>query len=188
MGTTEAARHRRIAATFTARVRGARDWDAPSPVAAWRARDVVDHLVTWFPGFLAAGGVTLPAGPQAADDPVAAWEHHVDAVQTLLDADDADRAFVHPHVGELPLAVAIDRFYTSDVFMHTWDLARASGQDDRLDPDECAVLLAGMEPIEQVLRDSGQFGPRVPVDDDAPVQHWLVGFIGRDPAWRPSAG
>jgi hypothetical protein len=25
-----------------------------------------------------------------------------------------------PHTGELPLDVAIDRFYTTDVFMHTW--------------------------------------------------------------------
>ena len=28
-----------------------------------------------------------------------------------------------------PLAQAVDRFYTSDVFMHTWDLARATKQD-----------------------------------------------------------
>ena len=34
--------------------------------------------------------------------------------------------------------------------MHTWDLARATGQDDRLDPDFCAQLLAGMEPIEEM--------------------------------------
>ena len=185
MRSSEAERHEHIAATFTARVRATSDWDAPSPVVGWRARDVVDHLVTWLPGFLAAGGVTLPAGPKITDDPVAAWEHHVDVVQTLLDADDAAREFVHPHVGAMSRAVAIDRFYTSDVFMHTWDLARASGQDDRLDPDECATLLAGMEPIEQLLRDSGQFGPRVPVGDDAPVQDRLIGFIGRDPDWQP---
>jgi hypothetical protein len=34
------------------------------------------------------------------------------------------------HTGELPLDAAIDRFDTTDVFMHTWDLARAIGQDD----------------------------------------------------------
>jgi uncharacterized protein (TIGR03086 family) len=185
MRASEAERHRRIAATFTDRVRATSAWDAPTPVAEWCARDVVDHLVTWLPGFLAAGGITLSAGPRATDDPVAAWAHHADAVQALLDADDADGQFTHPQVGSMPLAAAIDRFYTSDVFLHTWDLARATGQDDRLDPDECATLLAGMEPIEQLLRDSGQYGPRVPVPDDAPVQDRLVGFIGRDPAWQP---
>jgi uncharacterized protein (TIGR03086 family) len=185
MGSSEARRHRWVAADFSDRVRGTTDWDAPSPVAAWVARDVVDHLITWVPGFLAADGVRLPAGPPAADDPSAAWEHHAEALQALLDDDDADREFSHPEVGAMPLAVAVDRFYTTDVFLHTWDLARSTGQDDRLDPDECATLLAGMEPIGQLLRDSGQYGPPVPVPDDAPVQDRLIGFIGRDPSWRP---
>jgi hypothetical protein len=46
-------------------------------------------------------------------------------------------------------------------------------------------MLTGMEPIETLMRDSGQFGPRVPVPDDADPQARLLGFIGRDPAWRP---
>jgi uncharacterized protein (TIGR03086 family) len=188
MGREEAERHRRVAAAFTNRVRGTHDWDAPTPVAGWRARDVVDHLVTWFPGFLAAGEMTLPAGPSAADDPVAAWEHHAAAVQALVDGDGAEEDFTHPHVGTMPLAHAVDRFYTSDVFMHTWDLARSTGQEDRLDPEECAALLEGMAPMEQVLRESGQYGPPVDVPEDAPVQDRLIGFIGRDPAWPPPGG
>ena len=42
-----------------------------------------------------------------------------------------------------------------------------------------------MEPIDELLRTSGQYGPRVPVPDDARAQDRLIGFIGRDPAWRP---
>jgi hypothetical protein len=42
-----------------------------------------------------------------------------------------------------------------------------------------------MEPIEELMRASGEYGPRVPVPDDADVQTQLVGFIGRDPGWRP---
>ena len=83
----------------------------------------------------------------------------------------------------MPLAEAVDRFYTSDVFMHTWDLARATGQDDAPDRDFCEQLLAGMEPIADMLASSGQYGPRVPVPDDADVQDRLIGFIGRDPGW-----
>ena len=48
--------HRWVAAGFTARVEGTVDWDAPAPVQGWTARDVVGHLVEWFPGFLAGGG------------------------------------------------------------------------------------------------------------------------------------
>ena len=188
---TPAEHHAIVAGAFSARVDGVSDWEAPAPVTGWTARDVVDHLVTWLPGFLAGGGVTLEVArppireDTAAGDPVAAWHAHADAVQALLEGPDADREFSHRHAGTNPLGVAIDRFYTSDVFMHTWDLARASGQDDRLDPEFSAQLLAGMEPLDEMLRASGQYGPRVEVPADAPVQDRLMAFVGRDPAWRP---
>ncbi|WP_117212118.1 TIGR03086 family metal-binding protein [Allorhizocola rhizosphaerae] len=183
-----AERHRRIAGGFTQRVRGTKDWEAPSPVAGWTARDVVRHLVEWFPPFLAAGsGVELERGPSVDEDPVAAWETQSAAVQAILD-DPAtpQRLLANRHLGEIPLDQAIDRFYTSDVLMHTWDLARATGQDDRLDPAECAMLLAGMEPIEEAMRSSGQYGPRVSVPADADAQTQMLGFIGRDPFWTPA--
>ncbi|MGW1681651.1 hypothetical protein [Saccharopolyspora sp. NPDC002376] len=40
-----------------------------------------------------------------------------------------------------------------------------------------------MKQIEQLLRDSGQFGPAVPVSDGASAWDELMAFIGRDPAW-----
>ncbi len=179
--------HRAIAGTFTERVRGVRDWDAPTPVADWRARDVVRHLVEWFPAFLADGSdLRLPAGPSVDDDPVAAWEQHAAAVQAVLDDPaNGEVTFAHPRLPQLPLPQAITQFYTGDVFLHTWDLARATGQDDRLDAERCAVMFEGMQPLDEMLRQSGQYGPRVPVPDDADGQDRLIGFIGRDPAWRP---
>jgi len=181
-----AERHREIGRVFTDRVRGTRSWDVPSPVAEWTARDVVRHLTEWFPSFLAAGGgIQPPAGPSVDDEPVGAWQAQYDAVQALLDDPaTADLVLTNRHIGEVPLDRAIDQFYTTDVFMHTWDLARATGQDDRLDSDFCTELLAGMEPIEQVMRSSGQYGARVPVTDDD-AQTKMLGFIGRDPDWTP---
>jgi uncharacterized protein (TIGR03086 family) len=180
-----AAEHRRVAAGFTARVRGAAPqvWDHPAPVEGWTARDVVRHLVEWFPAFLKSGaGVDLPSGPSVDDDPVAAWTIHSDAVQALLDDPaTADKELTNRHIGQLPLDQAIDRFYTSDVFMHTWDLARATGQDEALDPVKCTELYEGMLPLDDVLRSSGQYGPRVDVPDDTDVQTKLLGFIGRTP-------
>jgi uncharacterized protein (TIGR03086 family) len=179
--------HRVVTAAFTALVLGAppESWDNPSPVAAWRARDVVGHLVEWLPQLLEGGSaVRLPATPTAAEDPVGAWLAHTAAVQAVLD-DPAmvDLTLTNPHLGTLPVADAIDRFYTSDVFLHTWDLARATGQEVTLDPERCATMLAGMEPLDEMLRQSGQYGPRVPVPADADVATRLVAFIGRDPAW-----
>ena len=175
-------RHREVAAGFTARVQGTTDWDSPAPVPGWTARDVVRHLVEWFPAFLAGGtDLELEKGPSVDEDPVAAWQVHADAVQAVLDGPAAETPFKHPMVGEMPLPRAIDQFYVSDVFMHTWDLARATGQDERLDTDTCAQMLAGMQPIEEMLRSSGQYGPAVEVPADADVQTRFLAFIGRDP-------
>src|SRR5919202_1904480 len=160
-----AQRHREVAGALTERVVATRQWDAPAPVAAWVARDVVRHLVDWLPGFLADGaGLVLHGGGTVDVDPVQACLAHADAVQALLDDPSTpSRVFAHPRAGQWPLDVAVDRFYTTDVFLHTWDLARATGQDDRLDEDVCATLLAGMSPMEDLLRSSGQYGPAVPV-------------------------
>ncbi|MBV1853615.1 TIGR03086 family metal-binding protein [Catellatospora tritici] len=183
--TRAAEEHRLVAGAFSDRVRGAAPstWDDPAPCAGWVARDVVRHLVEWFPAFLHAGaGVDLPKGPSVDEDPVAAWTVHRDGVQALLDdPTTARRTLTNPHLGSLPLDEAIATFYTSDVFLHTWDLARATGQDERLDPDRCARMLAGMLPMEQALRDSGHYGPRVEVPADADVQTRLLAFIGRVP-------
>jgi uncharacterized protein (TIGR03086 family) len=177
--------HRRIASAFTATVEAtpATAWDNPAPPEGWVARDVVRHLVEWLPAFLlGATGIVLPTGPTVDDDPVVAWRTQCEAVQALLDdPTSAERIHDLPHIGTMSLGRAIDMIYTGDVFLHRWDLARATGQDETLDAQKCAEMLEGMLPMDDVLRQSGQYGPRVEVPDDADVQTKLLAFIGRTP-------
>jgi uncharacterized protein (TIGR03086 family) len=177
--------HRRIADQFTRTVEGTAPtaWDNPAPPEGWTARDVVRHLTEWFPSFLQnATDITLPEGPSVDDDPVGAWRNQTDAVQALLDdPSTAEREYDLPHLGTMTLEAAIDRIYTGDVFLHRWDLARATGQDQTLDPQKCAEMLEGMLPMDDVLRQSGHYGPKVDVPDDADVQTKLLAFIGRTP-------
>lgn len=58
---------------------------------------------------------------------------------------------------------------------------------DRLDEQTAAATLAGMEPMEPMLRSSGQFGSAGgPLPEDADATDRLISFIGRDPSWaRP---
>lgn len=182
---TPADRYRHVAAAFTDRVRNTDEgsWSRPAPPDGWSARDVVGHLTEWFPAFLHDGaGITLPQGPPVTDDPLANWTAVSDGIQELLDDPaTAERFLDHPVAGRHPLDQAVHNFFTADVFMHTWDLARATGQDETLDPEFAAELLAGMESLDEVLRASGQYGPRVEVADDADVQTKLIAFIGRTP-------
>jgi uncharacterized protein (TIGR03086 family) len=182
---------REIGGHFSALCTGAPpgSWDDPSPVEGWRARDVVGHLVEWFPAFLAGGaGIELVPGPSVDDDPAGAWRHLYDEVLALLeDPATAGKVLTNPHIGEVPVPQAVSQFFTGDVFQHSWDLARATGQDATLDPDRCAAMLAGSEPYEEAMRQSGQYGPRVEVPEDADVQTRFIAFLGRDPFWTPDS-
>ena len=104
------------------------DWDAPTPVPEWRARDVVHHLTTWLPDLLGSCGVDLPTGELA--DPVGSWHRQDEALRALL-ATRGDEVLTHPFLGTKTLAEMLAQVYVGDVFLHTWDLARASGQEGR---------------------------------------------------------
>ncbi|MCE1179053.1 MAG: TIGR03086 family protein [Micrococcales bacterium] len=178
--------HREIAEHFHDIAEGVADWQAPAPPEGWAAIDVVRHLIEWLPGFLAGAGVEVGEVADVDEDPPAAWRQRCEDVQALLDdPTTAERSFANPHTGEMPLATAITRFYTADVLIHTWDLAKASGQEPALDDAVCAGMADGMEPIADMLASSGQYGPRVPVPADASGVDRLMGLVGRDPAWAP---
>ena len=181
-----AGRHSYNAANFTVLVDSARaeDWKRPSPVAEWTALDVVRHLIEWSRGFLQGAGINLePLDIEA--DPLAAWNRHVADIQGILD-DPAGRVLSNQHIGDKPVDEAIDQFYTGDIWLHSWDLAKALGREPDLGQERCRAALEGMKPMEHLLRDSGQFGQAVPVAEDASPQDKLAAFIGRDPA-SPSA-
>ena len=72
-------------------------------------------------------------------------------------------------------------FIMGDVLIHTWDIARATGVHETLDADEVHRMLVGIEPYDEMLRSSGQYGPRVAVPDDADEQTRLLAFVGRQP-------
>jgi uncharacterized protein (TIGR03086 family) len=174
----------KVAGPFTRTVHGvpADAWDRPAPPEGWVARDVVRHLVEWVPSFFANyAELDLGEMPSVDDDPVAAWDAF-DAVlrAALADPEVATREFDMP-AGHYSVEAAVDTFCTPDVLVHTWDLARATGQDERLDPDEVHALFVAMEPMDEMLRESGQYGPRVDVPDDADEQAKLIAFSGRQP-------
>ena len=178
-------RYRRVADGFTRRANAvpAGAWDNPAPCDGWIARDIIGHLVGWIPPFLHDGaGVELPAGPSISIDPARAWSTMNDAIQALLDdPQQASGAFSHPQAGEHRLDDAIGMFILGDVLIHTWDLARATGLDENLEATEVAGMFEGMQGIDEMLRQSGHYGPKVEIDDGADLQSRLIAFVGRRP-------
>jgi uncharacterized protein (TIGR03086 family) len=187
-GSSEAAGFRRVAGRFSEVVGGVHGaaWSNPAPCEGWTALDVVRHLVEWVPGFFERGAITLPTSTaaQVEADPAAAWGRLRDALQAILDdpASTVDEIDVPP-VGRHTVAAAIAKFVTGDVLVHTWDLARAVGVDVTLDPELAAAMLAGIEPIADLLASSGHYNAAVPVAPGTNVQDRLIAATGRDPEW-----
>ena len=177
--------YRKVAAQFTARVQAVppHAWDNPAPCEGWVARDVVRHLVDWLSDyFFDRWGIEAPAGvPSVEEDPVAAWLAVDATIQAALDDPEVATRVADTRFGPATFEQQISMICTGDVFLHTWDLARATGGDERLDPDEVHNMYEGILQWDEALRSSGEYGPRVEVPDDADEQTKLLAFIGRQP-------
>ena len=171
-----AERFRTVAAAFSGRAAAVPPdgWDVPVPSCpGWVARDIVRHLVAWMPGYVTDhGGGILPTGPPTDDDPAGAWEALRAGMEAALDEER----------GGADLQDAVERFCIGDVLVHTWDLARAAGLDERLDPGEVHRQWLALDSVDlQSIRDEGQMGPAVDVPDDADEQTRLLAVTGRQP-------
>jgi uncharacterized protein (TIGR03086 family) len=68
---------------------------------------------------------------------------------------------------------------TADLAIHAWDLARATGQDDTLDPNAVAILLPWTEANADLVAESGMFGQPIDAGPSAPNDVRLLGLLGR---------
>jgi uncharacterized protein (TIGR03086 family) len=145
------------------------------------------HLVTWVPHVIGQSGHQIPLTTTAIDDPLQAWNELAAGLLELLeDPAIADTSFDVGPPGVMTVETAIDRLVTGDVLVHTWDLARSTGQTVRLDSVISAQMVEGMQAIDELLRTSGHYGPKVPVPETADPATRLVAFTGRDPNWAAS--
>ncbi|RFS85079.1 TIGR03086 family protein [Actinomadura spongiicola] len=190
--------YRRRADAFDAKVAAVRpdQWADPSPCEKWTARDVVRHIVDMHEVMLRPLGRALSAAPSVDADPLAAFRAARADIEAVLDDPALAGQESDTPSGRLSTLDHIDQVVSRDLPLHGWDLARATGQDDTIDPVDVAAFWSDMQGIPdevmERLRTPGAFGPgvevfgaRVEVDEDAPTQDRLLGFIGRDPRWRP---
>ncbi len=157
-------------------------WWAPTPCTEWTARDVVEHVIG-FHEFL----LLRPLGVRAQrprDDAAARWDATSVALFTALAADGVlDRATELPGGGNSTPRAMIGAL-TTDVLVHTWDLARAARAPAALDEELCARGHTALRESE-FRRDPAMFGPEVAIGEHASAADRLVAFYGRDPGWEP---
>ena len=172
-----AERYGRVGDGFGTRVRAVapEQWSAPTPCADWDVRALVAHVVDTH--WRVEG--TPDREADAAGDLVAQWTEATTALRAALaDPGRASRT-VGGMFGEHTFESLVDRLLCADTLFHTWDLARATGQDETLDPDAVAAALEHLAPLDQAIRRPGGFAPKIDPSPEADLQTRLLNFGGR---------
>ena len=171
-----------VAEDFSARLNAvpAAQLSASTPCAEWDVRGLVTHTIDVQRMIPKALGATGDIDAAIGDDPKAAWATIVAAAKAALTAPGAAGTVVKSPFGEQPAAQALG-IPLVDLLVHTWDLARATGGDEKLNPGAVAMALNALTPMDQMLRAPGRFDAKVEVAADADAQTKLIAFTGRKP-------
>src|SRR5262249_44705572 len=112
-------------------------------------------------------------------DPVASWHEVTAMMQSALRDEVLATSVVSPRFGDMPFEDLVSRMVCSDTLVHTWDLSRATGQDEQLDPGAVAYAWTWMHVAGDTPRASGSSGRGGPPPADADTQPRLLCFLGR---------
>ncbi|MFB9931926.1 TIGR03086 family metal-binding protein [Amycolatopsis halotolerans] len=174
-------------------------WTAPTPCAEWSVRQLVNHMVRGNLNYvdLLAGGTRenflhMRDADALGNDPLGAY-----AASVQLVADAFSRPGALDQMLDYPLGQVTGRqalaVRATDSAIHAWDLARALGVDDRLDPGLVTWISDNLETIYAGLAESPIaadtthrfFAAPEALGESASRQDQLLHLTGRDTGWQP---
>ncbi len=145
----------------------------PTPCEDWTVEQLIAHVLAAPSNFalMMAGGEPDWAAdpPPLPQDPAAAFRS---------DADD----LIHLWHGKPDAEAPGADMQITEFAVHTWDLARATGQTDKLDPEVAERGLSFMTANLKPEMRGGVFKPELDAAADAPAYDRLAAFAGRDPS------
>lgn len=149
-------------------------WEAASTCEGWNVQQLVDHTVGTQIGFAAA-----MVGAEVAEG--AAWPEVHAAISAALEQPGALDGTINmpPMGGDVPKAMMFG-IASSDMLMHTWDLARSIGADEQLPAEAVSACYQGLQRMpEEMMRAEGRFAAAVECAADADEQTQMLCYSGR---------
>lgn len=158
--------------------------DSPTPCTEWDVRALLTHTIGVVTniGRGVRGDALLPDvnAVGLGEDPGAQFAAAADATLAAWRAMDADTE-VDIGAGPMPAFVAAG-INLLDTTGHTWDLARATGQDESIPDDVVGPAFAAARMIlTDDVRGYAGFAPEQPVAGDASPTAQFMAFMGRRP-------
>jgi uncharacterized protein (TIGR03086 family) len=152
----------------------------PTPCSNFDLRALVNHIVhdvQMFTAMISGGQRGSSDADLLGDDWMAAYTSSADSLLAAWRSRGTDGTLTS-RMGELPATWALGQ-HASDLVVHAWDVARAIGDTQQLDPELAESALAwGRQNLKPEYRGQA-FGPEVPVSEDAPAYDRLAAFFGR---------
>jgi uncharacterized protein (TIGR03086 family) len=159
--------------------------DAPAGLPGWDVRALLDHTL----GFITAMTGCANGAPMAEhtatgivqSDPVAAVKQAVfDSLAAWRRPGTLDATTATP-LGSMPGAQAL-ALVVMETTIHGADLARATGQDEAVDPKVAALVLGTLRAMQlDAIRAAGHFGPEIPGPAGATAAQQALALTGRRP-------
>jgi uncharacterized protein (TIGR03086 family) len=152
---------------------------SPTPCPEWDVKALIDHVID------GNQRVAVRAGGQPAplpEDLDAAHRASADAAQEIFAQPQALARTYQLPIGELP-GTAFIELRTSDLLVHAWDLAVATGQPTDLDPELAEYVLAFSKQMMSrpgLRGDDRPFGEEQPCGDERPAADRVAAFLGRE--------
>jgi len=164
-------------------------WHVPTGNEGQDVQALVDHVIggnrmatAILRGGTREDGLAQFARSAADVDRVVAFDESRREMAAAFAEDGAmDRIVAHP-ASEMPGSMLLG-FRIGEYALHGWDLARAIGADDTIDPDVVEALAEILTPMAGMMAASGMFGdgPSGSLPDDAPLQMKVLDISGRRP-------
>jgi uncharacterized protein (TIGR03086 family) len=156
-----------------------------TPCAEWDVRALLNHTISGVHMFDDAAqekefDTSRFAQDLVGSDPADNYEQGAAKLkETVGQPGVLDRTWTMPF-GGTPGQIAIN-IATVECLMHGWDIAKATGQAPRYDPEltEAAMQAAQLFPPD-IARAPGVFGPERECDPNAPPEDRLAAFLGRE--------
>lgn len=161
------------------------DLGRPTPCADYDVRTLLAHLIAVLRKLTAAGrGEDASAVADPVTDITGGWNDEFRRARTGFEQVWSSDAVLDMNC-TLPWATMPGRdvldAYTHEFTIHSWDLARAVGRVNDLDPflAEAALDWFTKHVPAESRSDNGPFGPVVEVGADADIYTRLAGYAGR---------
>jgi len=118
------------------------------------------------------------SGDLLGEDPVASWDTTAADALAAVNTEGALELVIHLSRRDITGADYVFEVF-NDLAIHGWDLARAIGADETIDPAYVAVIHERISPVIEDLKASGQYGDEVIPPDGADAQTRLLAMFGR---------